>query len=278
MRVTCASAQASSAANRASGPIAAPLAVVGGSCPRARRPPTLRDQVGRRSRRPAGSRRAVVPGARPATREACVDDLVALSADLPAARAALDVSERQDDEIARNRVLRSRGRRRRCAATPASSTTRSTPARCTPGARRRLAVCSALFGLVMGTDPIPAYRLSSGSTLPGRGGLRTVWRPVLGPVLAGLDDARGRPAPRRLHGPRARAPARRRWTWCRKPPTGRGPRSATRTSRSRAGPPGCSPRRGAARRTRPGCGRCCADAGLRVEQADETSLLLVVPR
>ncbi|MFR9730761.1 peroxide stress protein YaaA [Saccharopolyspora sp. MS10] len=47
----------------------------------------------------------------------------------------------------------------------------------------RLAVGSALFGLVRGTDRIPAYRLSAGSALPGFGGLRTVWRPVLEPVL-----------------------------------------------------------------------------------------------
>ena len=36
-------------------------------------------------------------------------------------------------------------------------------------------------------DPIPAYRLSAGSSLPGLPTLRALWRPALSPVLAGLD-------------------------------------------------------------------------------------------
>jgi uncharacterized protein len=55
-------------------------------------------------------------------------------------------------------------------------------------ADRRLAVGSALFGVVRGTDRIPAYRLSAGSALPGLPTLRTLWRPTLGPVLAGIDE------------------------------------------------------------------------------------------
>ena len=38
-------------------------------------------------------------------------------------------------------------------------------------ARRRLVVGSALFGLLTADDPVPAYRLSAGSALPGRGTL-----------------------------------------------------------------------------------------------------------
>jgi hypothetical protein len=53
-------------------------------------------------------------------------------------------------------------------------------------AARRLAVGSALFGLVGGDDPIPAYRLSAGSALPGLPGLRALWKPALSPVLAGV--------------------------------------------------------------------------------------------
>jgi cytoplasmic iron level regulating protein YaaA (DUF328/UPF0246 family) len=53
-------------------------------------------------------------------------------------------------------------------------------------ARARLAVGSALFGLLRADDPVPAYRLSAGSKLPGRPGLATRWRPVLEPVLADL--------------------------------------------------------------------------------------------
>ncbi len=56
-------------------------------------------------------------------------------------------------------------------------------------ARRRadasLVVASALFGLLSPTDPVPAYRLSGASRLPGVGGLAALWRPVLEPELAG---------------------------------------------------------------------------------------------
>jgi len=52
-------------------------------------------------------------------------------------------------------------------------------------ARARLAVGSALFGLLRADDSIPAYRLSAGSKLPGQPALTTRWRPLLEPVLAG---------------------------------------------------------------------------------------------
>ena len=59
-------------------------------------------------------------------------------------------------------------------------------------ARRRadasLVVASALFGLVRPTDQLPPYRLSGSTVLPGFGGLGPVWRPVLEPVLAGVDE------------------------------------------------------------------------------------------
>ncbi|MCW2926470.1 MAG: uncharacterized protein JWM86_438 [Thermoleophilia bacterium] len=50
----------------------------------------------------------------------------------------------------------------------------------------RIAIASALFGLVRADDPIPAYRLSGGTTLPRIGTMRSVWRPTLGPVLADI--------------------------------------------------------------------------------------------
>ena len=50
----------------------------------------------------------------------------------------------------------------------------------------RLAIGSALFGLLRATDPVPAYRLSAGSALPGRPTLAARWRPLLDPVLAAL--------------------------------------------------------------------------------------------
>jgi cytoplasmic iron level regulating protein YaaA (DUF328/UPF0246 family) len=57
-----------------------------------------------------------------------------------------------------------------------------------PGGRRRahgsLRVASALFGLLAPRDPVPAYRLSAGTSLPEVGSLAAAWRPVLEPELA----------------------------------------------------------------------------------------------
>jgi cytoplasmic iron level regulating protein YaaA (DUF328/UPF0246 family) len=121
-----------------------------------------------------------------------VDALVALAGDVPAARAALGLSAQQDGEIARNAALLS------APTAPAlerytgvlydaldvRSMTRAQRAR----AAARLAVGSALFGLVRDGDRIPAYRLSAGSQLPELPTLRSLWKPALGPVLAGVDD------------------------------------------------------------------------------------------
>lgn len=114
--------------------------------------------------------------------------LVKLADDLPAARAALGVSAAQDDEIARNAALWT------SPTLPAlerytgvlydalyvRSLTRAQRAR----ADARLAVGSALFGVLRAGDRIPAYRLSAGSALPGLPTLRSLWRPALAPVLA----------------------------------------------------------------------------------------------
>ena len=51
-------------------------------------------------------------------------------------------------------------------------------------AQARLAVVSALFGLIRAGDQIPAYRLSAGSKLPGRPTLAARWKPALEAVLA----------------------------------------------------------------------------------------------
>ena len=62
------------------------------------------------------------------------------------------------------------------------------PATLSPAGRRRAAgslrVASALFGLLHPRDPVPAYRLSGGTSLPGVGSLTAAWRPVLEPELA----------------------------------------------------------------------------------------------
>ncbi|NUT46822.1 MAG: peroxide stress protein YaaA [Saccharothrix sp.] len=121
-----------------------------------------------------------------------VDALVDLAADVPASLAVLGLSERQAAEVGRNAELR------RSPTLPAlsrytgvlydalalESLTKTERSR----ASARLAVASALFGVVGGGDPIPAYRLSGGSVLPSVGPLGALWRPVLEPVLAAADD------------------------------------------------------------------------------------------
>ncbi|MCW2579008.1 MAG: uncharacterized protein JWR82_609 [Blastococcus sp.] len=121
-----------------------------------------------------------------------VEALVKLSDDLPASRAALGLSPAQDDQIARNAALWTSATRPALErytgvlydALDVGTLTRAQRAR----AGRRLAVGSALFGLVRADDPVPAYRLSAGSTLPGLPTLRSIWKPALAPVLGAVDE------------------------------------------------------------------------------------------
>ncbi|MGE2729184.1 peroxide stress protein YaaA [Mycolicibacterium vaccae] len=127
-------------------------------------------------------------------RRELVDELVALAADRDASRRALGISAKQDAEIERNAALGTaptlpalhRYTGVLYDALDAQSLTGAAAARATS----RLAVGSALFGLLRADDPIPAYRLSASSKLPGRPGLTTRWRPVLEPVLKSMaaDD------------------------------------------------------------------------------------------
>ncbi len=125
-----------------------------------------------------------------AVRAELVDELVELAADPAASRAALGISAAQVEEIARNAALRTSAtmpaiHRYTGVLYDALDVDSLTGAEATR-ARSRLAVGSALFGLLRADDPVPAYRLSAGSKLPGRPGLATRWRPVLEPVLADL--------------------------------------------------------------------------------------------
>ena len=125
-------------------------------------------------------------------RRKLADHLVDLAADVPASLAALELSERQADEVRRNAELWSSAtmpalRRYTGVLYDALDCASMSPAELAR-ARSRLAVASALFGVVRGGDPIPAYRLSGGSVLPGLGSLRGLWRPALEPVLAAADD------------------------------------------------------------------------------------------
>jgi cytoplasmic iron level regulating protein YaaA (DUF328/UPF0246 family) len=123
-------------------------------------------------------------------REALVGELVDLAADPETCRRALGISAAQDAEIGRNAALRT------SATMPAihrytgvlydALDFGSLRAAEADRARSRLAIGSALFGLVRAGAPIPAYRLSAGAKLPGRPGLAARWRPLLEPVLADL--------------------------------------------------------------------------------------------
>src|SRR5919199_6006762 len=98
-------------------------------------------------------------------REQLVDAVVQLSADVPAARAALGLSAAQDGEIARNALLRSSPTMPAIErytgvlydALDVRSFTRAQRRR----AAGRLAVGSALFGVLRAEDAVPAYRLSA---------------------------------------------------------------------------------------------------------------------
>lgn len=126
------------------------------------------------------------------TRRKLAEALTALAADVPAARTALGLSERQAGEVERNAELfdspTAPALERYTGVLFDSLEITSLDAAQRARADSRLAVASALFGLVRGTDRIPAYRLSAGSSLPGFGALRGVWRPVLEPVLHGSDE------------------------------------------------------------------------------------------
>ncbi|MFV8164258.1 peroxide stress protein YaaA [Mycobacterium sp. 134] len=125
-------------------------------------------------------------------RESLIGELVELAADPQACRKALGISAGQDAEIERNAALWD------APTMPAIErytgvlydaldigSLRGTAA---SRARSRLAVGSALFGLLRADDQVPAYRLSASSKLPGQPGLAKRWRPLLEPVLADLAD------------------------------------------------------------------------------------------
>ncbi len=119
-----------------------------------------------------------------------VDELVALAADAPSCRRALGLSASQDGEISRNLSLWESPTlpaiRRYTGVLYDALDIESLSGTALSRAHARLAVGSALFGLIRAGDPIPAYRLSASSKLPGQPTLASRWRPVLEPVLAEL--------------------------------------------------------------------------------------------
>jgi cytoplasmic iron level regulating protein YaaA (DUF328/UPF0246 family) len=125
-----------------------------------------------------------------ALRKELLDEVVALAADVEASRAALGLSGRQDDEIARNAELWTSPTMpaitRYTGVLYDALDVTSLRGAAAGRARERLAIGSALFGLLRAADPVPAYRLSAGSSLPASSTLAARWKPVLEPVLAAV--------------------------------------------------------------------------------------------
>lgn len=123
-------------------------------------------------------------------RRAAVEGLRRLSRNLAAATGALRLGGTQAAEIARNRVILT------SPTMPAidrydgvlyeglDAATLTSEQRAFAG--RHLAIASAAFGLTGGLDPIPAYRLSHDSRLPGLSLLR-LWRAPLAALLASTE-------------------------------------------------------------------------------------------
>ncbi len=128
-----------------------------------------------------------------AVRKALVDELVVLAANPHACRRALGLSAAQDAEIARNAALWTSptmpALHRYTGVLYDALDVGSLRGAAAGRARTRLAVGSALFGLLRADDPVPAYRLSAGSALPGAGTLAARWKPVLEPELAAIAAA-----------------------------------------------------------------------------------------
>jgi cytoplasmic iron level regulating protein YaaA (DUF328/UPF0246 family) len=126
-----------------------------------------------------------------AVRTVLIDRLTDLCADPTRARPALGVSARQDAEIAATATLRTTPTRPALHRYTGVLYDQLDVAGLPPAARaraaERLLIASALFGLLRGGDPVPAYRFSAGSRLPGQGPVAAHWRPVLAPLLAEPD-------------------------------------------------------------------------------------------
>ncbi|MET8851793.1 peroxide stress protein YaaA [Amycolatopsis sp. NPDC004625] len=125
------------------------------------------------------------------TRAKLADALVELAADVPASIATLGLTERQGGEVERNAQLWTSptmpALRRYTGVLYDALDVKSFTRAGLEKAHRRLAVTSSLFGVVSATDPIPAYRLSGGNSLPSLGTVRGLWKPVLEPVLQAVE-------------------------------------------------------------------------------------------
>jgi uncharacterized protein len=117
-----------------------------------------------------------------------VAELVTLAGDPEASRRALGISAAQDAEIERNAALLNAPTlpaiNRYTGVLYDALDVGSLRGAAAVRAQARLAVGSALFGLLRAGEQVPAYRLSASSKLPGKPTLAARWRPVLEPALA----------------------------------------------------------------------------------------------
>lgn len=126
------------------------------------------------------------------TREILIQALVELATDPEASNRALGLGPTQYREVERNMKLWTSATRPALErytgvlfdALDAKSLTRAQRSK----ALARLGIGSALFGATRAGDPIPAYRLSGGSKLPGFGALRSLWQPELTDALVTEAD------------------------------------------------------------------------------------------
>lgn len=129
----------------------------------------------------------VLPGLAP-VRSSLIDALAGLARGPEAdALAALGISERQADELARNRELRS------APAGPASEVYTGVlyDALDLPSLRAGtddVLIFSGLWGVLRPEDRIPRYRCSAGVKLPGTGSVSTAWKKALREPLAARAD------------------------------------------------------------------------------------------
>jgi uncharacterized protein len=115
----------------------------------------------------------------------------AMSRNLAAAAGMLRLGPARSAEAARNRVIATSG------TMPAIDRydgvlfdeldAATLPADARRFAGEHLAIGSALFGITGALDPIPAYRLSHDSRLPGTASLGRIWKAPLTAALAGRD-------------------------------------------------------------------------------------------
>lgn len=128
-----------------------------------------------------------------ATRSTILTALTKMCAqDTAHARAALKLSESQRDLISANAALASSA----CAPAlhvysgvlfQALALSDTDPTALTSGPNR-LVIASALFGLVLPTDIIPAYRLSAQTRLPTIGALGQAWKSPIQAILESAPD------------------------------------------------------------------------------------------